>query len=75
MLFQLNIPTPINQQIQMPVLASKGIELFVKREDTIHPFVSGNKFRKLKYNIEEAKRQGKETLLTFGGAFSNHIAA
>lgn len=75
MLFQLNIPTPINQQIQLPILASKGIELFVKREDTIHPFVSGNKFRKLKYNIEEAKRQGKETLLTFGGAFSNHIAA
>ncbi|WP_435255467.1 1-aminocyclopropane-1-carboxylate deaminase/D-cysteine desulfhydrase [Tenacibaculum sp. A30] len=75
MLFQLNIPTPINQQIQLPVLANKGIELFVKREDTIHPFVSGNKFRKLKYNIEEAKRQGKETLLTFGGAFSNHIAA
>ncbi|TDQ30228.1 1-aminocyclopropane-1-carboxylate deaminase/D-cysteine desulfhydrase [Tenacibaculum caenipelagi] len=75
MLFQLNIPTPINQQIQLPVLVTKGIELFVKREDTIHPFVSGNKFRKLKYNIEEAKRQGKETLLTFGGAFSNHIAA
>ncbi|CAM1342275.1 1-aminocyclopropane-1-carboxylate deaminase/D-cysteine desulfhydrase [Tenacibaculum aestuarii] len=75
MLFQLNIPTPINQQIQLPILSRKGIELFVKREDTIHPFVSGNKFRKLKYNIEEVKRQGKETLLTFGGAFSNHIAA
>ncbi|AZJ36815.1 1-aminocyclopropane-1-carboxylate deaminase/D-cysteine desulfhydrase [Tenacibaculum singaporense] len=75
MLFQLEIPTPENQQIQLPVLTTKGIELFVKREDTIHPFVSGNKFRKLKYNIEEAEQQEKEVLLTFGGAFSNHIAA
>lgn len=75
MLFQLEIPIPENQQIHLPVLKTKGVELFVKREDTIHPFVSGNKFRKLKYNIEEAKQQGKETLLTFGGAFSNHIAA
>ena len=40
-----------------------------------HPFVSGNKFRKLKYNLSEAKSQEQETLLTFGGAFSNHIAA
>ena len=75
MLFQLEIPIPENQQIHLPILTTKGVELFIKREDTIHPFVSGNKFRKLKYNIAEAKRQGKETLLTFGGAFSNHIAA
>ena len=47
----------------------------MKREDLIHPFVSGNKFRKLKYNLLEAKEQKKEILLTFGGAFSNHIAA
>ncbi|MDP2542785.1 1-aminocyclopropane-1-carboxylate deaminase [Tenacibaculum discolor] len=75
MLFQLEIPIPENEQIHLPILKTKGVELFVKREDTIHPFVSGNKFRKLKYNIEEAKRQEKDTLLTFGGAFSNHIAA
>jgi 1-aminocyclopropane-1-carboxylate deaminase len=47
----------------------------IKREDLIHPFVSGNKFRKLKYNLLQAKEEGQETLLTFGGAFSNHIAA
>jgi 1-aminocyclopropane-1-carboxylate deaminase len=41
----------------------------------IHPFVSGNKFRKLKYNLLKAKEKSFETLLTFGGAFSNHIAA
>jgi len=53
----------------------KDISLFVKREDAIHPVISGNKYRKLKYNIEEAKAQGKSKLLTYGGAFSNHIAA
>lgn len=47
----------------------------MKREDLIHPIISGNKFRKLKYNLLEAKDQKKHTLLTFGGAFSNHIAA
>ena len=47
----------------------------VKREDLIHPFISGNKYRKLKYNILEAKQRGLDTILTFGGAYSNHIAA
>ncbi|MRX67087.1 1-aminocyclopropane-1-carboxylate deaminase [Flavobacterium resistens] len=51
------------------------ISLTIKREDLIHPFVSGNKFRKLKYNLLQAKAQKKDILLTFGGAFSNHIAA
>lgn len=51
------------------------VRLFIKREDLIHPFVSGNKFRKLKYNLAEAKTQQHATLLTFGGAYSNHIAA
>lgn len=41
----------------------------------MHPIISGNKFRKLKYNLEEAKQKNKKTLLTFGGAFSNHILA
>ena len=49
--------------------------MHIKREDLIHPFVSGNKFRKLKYNLLQAKAENQETLLTFGGAFSNHIAA
>ena len=54
---------------------NRNIEVYIKREDLIHPFVSGNKFRKLKYNLAEAKKQNCKTLLTFGGAFSNHIAA
>ncbi|SDG53568.1 1-aminocyclopropane-1-carboxylate deaminase/D-cysteine desulfhydrase [Psychroflexus sediminis] len=51
------------------------VELFVKREDLIHPVISGNKFRKLKYNLLEAQKNGTTDILTFGGAFSNHIAA
>ncbi|GAA3729654.1 MULTISPECIES: 1-aminocyclopropane-1-carboxylate deaminase/D-cysteine desulfhydrase [Flavobacterium] len=60
-----------NINIQFP----NDISLTIKREDLIHPFVSGNKFRKLKYNLLQAKAENKGTLLTFGGAFSNHIAA
>lgn len=54
---------------------NSGIRLFLKREDLLHPVVSGNKFRKLKYNLLEAQKNGQSTILTFGGAFSNHIAA
>ena len=53
---------------------SRGIKIFVQREDEIHPEISGNKWRKLKYNIKQAKEEGKG-IITFGGAFSNHIAA
>ncbi len=54
---------------------AKEIRILVKREDLNHPFISGNKWWKLKYNLEEAQRQGIKTLLTFGGAYSNHIYA
>lgn len=64
-----------NQQVILPLLNRKSIQLYIKREDQIHPFVSGNKFRKLKYNLAMAKSKGAGSLLTFGGAFSNHIAA
>jgi len=53
----------------------KSIELSILRLDKIHPIVSGNKFYKLKYNLESALTQNLEQLVTFGGAFSNHIAA
>ena len=52
-----------------------NISLYIKREDLLHPIISGNKFRKLKYNLETAKKQNQKVLLTFGGAFSNHIVA
>lgn len=52
-----------------------GVELWVKREDLIHPLISGNKYRKLKYNLQRAATENRKMLLTFGGAYSNHIAA
>jgi 1-aminocyclopropane-1-carboxylate deaminase len=63
----------VNTQNQL--LFSNNISLSIKREDLIHPIVSGNKYRKLKYNLLEAKNQNQTKILTFGGAFSNHIAA
>lgn len=61
-----------NQKIS---LEKTTISLYIKREDLLHPYVSGNKLRKLKYNLLQAKNENKQTLLTFGGAFSNHILA
>lgn len=69
----MNFKTHISQN-QTIHLNSNHL-LSVKREDLIHPYISGNKFRKLKYNVAKAQEEGKDTLLTFGGAFSNHIAA
>ena len=54
---------------------SNNVNLFMKRIDLVHPVISGNKWYKMKYNIVEMKKLGLNTLLTFGGAFSNHIHA
>ena len=61
-----------NQKIE---IENTNYSLYIKREDLLHSDISGNKFRKLKYNLAKAKTEGKTTLLTFGGAFSNHILA
>ena len=61
------------QDIEERWMSHYGIRLLMKREDLIHPEISGNKWRKLKYNLIEAKKQNLPTLLTFGGAYSNHI--
>jgi len=73
-MLSLNIPSPL-QKMKDSSLQDYGIEIFIKRDDLIHPYISGNKWRKLKYNLQEAKNQGRDTLLSFGGAFSNHIYA
>lgn len=52
-----------------------GVTLAIKRLDSVHPQISGNKFFKLKYNFAAAQQQGLKQVLTFGGAYSNHIAA
>lgn len=61
--------------LEMDIFKISKLTILVKREDQNHRLVSGNKWWKLKYNLEEAKRLGHDTLLTFGGAFSNHIYA
>ncbi len=49
--------------------------VWMKRDDLIHPHVSGNKWRKLKYNVHAAQKKDHDTLITLGGAYSNHLAA
>lgn len=72
--FQRSTSVP-TQTLKSELLREKGITVLVRREDLLHPEVSGNKWRKLKYNLLAAAEQNFDTLLTFGGAFSNHLAA
>jgi len=67
-------PSPL-QKLEDDFLVEKGIELYIKRDDLIHPEIQGNKWRKLKYNLYEARLNSINTLLTFGGPYSNHIYA
>ncbi|RKT52467.1 1-aminocyclopropane-1-carboxylate deaminase [Saccharothrix australiensis] len=67
-------PSPL-VQLHDERLDGLGISLHLKRDDLIHRDLRGNKWRKLRPNLEAARRQGHTRLLTFGGAFSNHLAA
>lgn len=73
--FSTNISVTKNQIVDHPILETNKCTLTIKREDEIHPIVSGNKFRKLKYNLLKAKKENHAQVLTFGGAYSNHIIA
>ncbi|HEY8929646.1 MAG TPA: pyridoxal-phosphate dependent enzyme [Mucilaginibacter sp.] len=70
----LEIFSPV-QQINDLLFEEKGIEVFIKRDDLIHPIISGNKWRKLKYTLKRAQAEGRNHLVTFGGAYSNHLLA
>lgn len=71
---EFTVYSPI-QALSLPILKAKNIQVDVKRDDMIHPFISGNKWRKLKYIIEQARAENCNHLVTFGGAWSNHILA
>lgn len=71
----LSQKTSINQTVNYQPEGFEVITLTIKREDLLHPEISGNKYRKLRYNLQEANNLKYNTLLTFGGAYSNHIAA
>ncbi len=68
------LPSPL-QPLESPLLDQAGVALFLKRDDLIHPLLSGNKWRKLQFNLEKARALDADTLLTFGGAYSNHLYA
>ncbi len=70
----LNLPSPVTQ-IKAPLLTEKNIRLFIKRDELIHPVIQGNKWRKLKYNLISAQEKSANTILSFGGAYSNHLHA
>lgn len=70
----IRVPSPL-EPITHPLLDRKQLTVWVKRDDLLHPEIMGNKWRKLKYNLEQAKKEGKKCLMTMGGAYSNHIAA
>ncbi|MBK1440469.1 1-aminocyclopropane-1-carboxylate deaminase/D-cysteine desulfhydrase [Parapedobacter sp. ISTM3] len=63
------------EPLDFPLFKEKGIKVAIKRDDMIHPFISGNKWRKLKYVLQTAASLGKEHLVSFGGAWSNHLLA
>lgn len=67
-------PTPL-QSVSFPLLREKGISLFVKREDLRHSQISGNKWHKLKYNLQRAQERGYDCIASFGGPWSNHLHA
>ncbi len=70
----LEIFSPV-QQISDPLFDEHEVKVFIKRDDLIHPMISGNKWRKLKYILKNAQNQHKNHLVTFGGAYSNHLLA
>ncbi len=73
-LFIENPYAPV-EELKLPLFDQKGIQVFLKREDLSHPFISGNKWRKLKYHLIDATENNKNHLVTFGGAYSNHLLA
>jgi 1-aminocyclopropane-1-carboxylate deaminase len=70
------IKTPSRlQRLPIPALEDRGISFYLKREDELHPLLGGNKWRKLRYNLEHALQRRAPALVTFGGHLSNHIVA
>ncbi|MER7156555.1 pyridoxal-phosphate dependent enzyme, partial [Streptomyces lydicus] len=68
------LPSPLQEVTEEP-FARRGVRLLLKRDDLIHSALPGNKWRKLEPNLRAASAAGERTLLTFGGAWSNHLRA
>lgn len=74
MQIDLEIYSPVHQ-LQDHLFDEQGLSVFIKRDDLINPIISGNKWRKLKYVLLRARAENKRQLVTFGGAYSNHLLA
>lgn len=73
-MIDFEIYSPVHQ-VQDTLYTLKQVNVFIKRDDLIHPYISGNKWRKLKYILRKAKSSNRSHLITFGGAYSNHLLA
>ena len=71
----INLAAACTDHLLLPELAAKGLSMDVLRLDKIHPVISGNKWFKLKYHLELARQGNHATIITFGGAYSNHLVA
>ncbi len=74
-MLDINLDHITTDHLSLPLLAEKNVEAAILRLDKIHPLIAGNKWFKLRYYLEEAKQQEKKTIVTFGGAWSNHLLA
>lgn len=73
--FDRNLQNSIVQSLDFEVFKKKNLSLHVKRDDLIHPFISGNKWRKLKHFLLDFEATKAQSITTFGGAYSNHLLA
>ncbi len=73
-LYQPQRPSPL-QRLFHPLLEQHALALWIKRDDQLHPRISGNKWRKLKYILRQALSEQASGVLSFGGAYSNHLHA
>ena len=71
----INLNNITTDMLSTPLFEKRQLDVSILRLDKIHPLISGNKWFKLRFHIDEAKKQGKKKILTFGGAWSNHILA
>jgi len=72
--FAAKLPSPL-QKVNYNIYSDAGIEVYIKRDDLIDPIVSGNKWRKIKYTLIDCIQKSKNHIVTFGGAYSNHLPA
>lgn len=74
-MLKIDIGLSVLTKIDNHLLDKHEVDLWIKRDDLIHPIISGNKWRKLEYNVDHALSLGADTLISMGGAFSNHLHA